>query len=71
MQATSDSPGGDPPLEELTAQQKEEYLRKGVDALFVLWAALDVMREAMVAGYETEDIIEDMFEGILEHHKTT
>jgi hypothetical protein len=49
----------------LTDEERSARMRVGVDSLFVLWAALDVMKEAM-PGRETEEIIEDMFEGILE-----
>ena len=51
---------------ELTGAEMGRYMREGVDALFAVWAALDAMREAQVAGWDTENAIEDMYEGILE-----
>lgn len=51
--------------QDLTPEERSAKFREGVDGLFVLWAALDVMREAM-PDVKTEWAIEDMFEGILE-----
>jgi hypothetical protein len=53
------------PKKELSNEERAAKFREGVDGLFVLWAALDVMREAM-PDVQTEWAIEDMFEGILE-----
>lgn len=51
---------------ELSAQEQNERMREGVDALFVLWAALDMMKDAQSAGWDTENAIDDMYEGIME-----
>ena len=51
---------------ELTGAEMGRLMREGVEALFVVWTALDAMREAQVAGWDTENAIEDMYEGILE-----
>jgi hypothetical protein len=44
----------------------EERFRAGVESLFVIWDALDAMRDNMTGGVETEEKIEDMLEGVLE-----
>ena len=49
----------------LSPEERAAKFREAVDGLFVLWAAMDVIREAM-PGQQTEWAIEDMFEGILE-----
>ncbi len=44
----------------------EAQFRAGVEALFVVWSALDAMRENLTGGVDTHDKIEDMLEGVLE-----
>jgi hypothetical protein len=50
----------------LSGEEREDYFAEGVDSLFLLWQALDVMKEAMVAGGDTLYAIEDMRDGIIE-----
>lgn len=48
------------------SEWRAERFREGVKALFDVWGALDVMRDNLTGGSNTEDLIEDMFEGVLE-----
>lgn len=44
----------------------ESQFRAGVDSLFVIWSALDAMRDNLTGGVDTLEKIEDMLEGVLE-----
>lgn len=50
----------------LSEAERTAKFREGVDALFVVWSALAAMREASVAGHETSEAIDDLFEGVVE-----
>jgi hypothetical protein len=50
----------------LSVPEREQRFREGVEALFDIWDALLMMKTEMVAGRDTLEIVEDMFEGVLE-----